>query len=106
MQNRGNNAHMASLCSLNVSLTSELEGFVKDRVASGRYATSSEVVREGLRLLQLREREAEEAFTFLKAQLKRGTDQADRGEFVDTEEVFKKARAIIDGHRSSAAVGS
>jgi len=41
---------------LNVSLTRELEQFVQDRIASGRYQTASEVVREGLRLLELQER--------------------------------------------------
>ena len=91
---------MPALASLNVSLTSELEGFVRDSVSSGRYATSSEVIREGLRLLQLREREAEVALAALKEQLKRGCDQADRGEFVESEEVFKKARALIDRHRN------
>ena len=38
--------------SLNVSLTPELEQFVQSRVASGRYQTASEVIREGLRLLE------------------------------------------------------
>jgi antitoxin ParD1/3/4 len=40
--------------SLNVSLTPELEHFVESRVASGRYQTASEVIREGLRLLEER----------------------------------------------------
>jgi antitoxin ParD1/3/4 len=38
--------------SLNVSLTSELEQFIESRVASGRYQTASELIREGLRLLR------------------------------------------------------
>lgn len=38
--------------SLNVSLTPELEQFILQRVASGRYQTASEVVRAGLRLLE------------------------------------------------------
>ena len=38
--------------SLNVSLTPELERFITDRVASGRYQTASEVVRAALRLLE------------------------------------------------------
>lgn len=40
---------------MNVSLTHELERFVHDRVATGRYHSASEVVREGLRLLESRE---------------------------------------------------
>lgn len=40
---------------MNVSLTRELEEFVRDRVATGRYHSASEVVREGLRLLESRE---------------------------------------------------
>lgn len=38
--------------SLNVSLTPELERFIAERVASGRYQTASEVVRAALRLLE------------------------------------------------------
>jgi antitoxin ParD1/3/4 len=40
----------------NVSLTPELEAFVDDRVACGRYRSASEVVRAGLRLLEEDER--------------------------------------------------
>jgi putative addiction module CopG family antidote len=35
----------------NVSLTAELNGFIRDQVASGQYQNASEVVRAGLRLL-------------------------------------------------------
>jgi putative addiction module CopG family antidote len=40
---------------MNVSLTKELERLINERVASGRYQSSSEVVREALRLLEERE---------------------------------------------------
>ncbi len=40
---------------MNVSLTSELEKMVAERVASGRYASASEVIREALRLLDERD---------------------------------------------------
>ena len=81
---------MAVRTSLNVSLTPELERFVQERVASGRYQTASEVVREGLRLLELQERDREAAHEALKAKLKRGVAQAERGEVVDGEEFLEK----------------
>ena len=37
---------------MNVSLPPEQDRFVRTQVASGRYRTASEVVREGLRLLE------------------------------------------------------
>ena len=46
---------------MNVSLTRELEDLVNEKVRSGLYQTSSEVVREALRLLKLRDDEARRA---------------------------------------------
>ena len=43
---------MAQRQTLNVSLPSTQEQFVRDQVAAGRFRTASEVVREGLRLLE------------------------------------------------------
>jgi antitoxin ParD1/3/4 len=40
---------------MNVSLTDKLEEFVNQLVEEGRYRSASEVVREGLRLLEIRE---------------------------------------------------
>ncbi|MBB3020899.1 antitoxin ParD1/3/4 [Microvirga lupini] len=39
----------------NVSLTAELNAFIRDQVASGQYQNASEVVRASLRLLQQHE---------------------------------------------------
>lgn len=51
---------------------------------------ASEVIREGLRLLESQERDREAAYAALKIKLERGSAQADRGEFVDPDEVLKK----------------
>jgi antitoxin ParD1/3/4 len=40
---------------MNVSIGNRWEGFVEGAVKSGRYASASEVVREGLRLVEERE---------------------------------------------------
>jgi antitoxin ParD1/3/4 len=69
---------------MNVSLTPQLEKFVDERVAKGQYASASEVVRAGLRLLQARET-AREA---LRRQVAVGLKQARRGKLVDGEKVF------------------
>ena len=48
---------MTTRKTMNVSLTPELERFVAEMVASGRYRTASEVVRAALRLLEKEEKE-------------------------------------------------
>lgn len=80
---------------VNVSITPELDAFLQSRVESGRYQTTSEVVREALRLLERQERERDEAFQQLKAKLERGAAQAEAGELIDGDEVFEEMRAMI-----------
>jgi antitoxin ParD1/3/4 len=65
-------------------------------VQSGRYQTTSEVVREGLRLLQRQETERDEAFQQLKAKLERGPAQANAGQLLDGDEVFEELRQLIE----------
>ena len=81
---------MANQITVNVSLTPELEAFVASRVASGRYQSASDVVRAGLRLLEDREREREAALAEVRQKIAIGLEQAERGEFLDGEEVFRQ----------------
>jgi antitoxin ParD1/3/4 len=67
---------------MNVSLTPELEQLVAEKVKSGMYQTSSEVIREGLRLLK----ERDERLKSLRNDIRRGLDAADRGEFTEYDE--------------------
>jgi len=86
--------------SLDISLTPELEQFVESRVASGRYQTPSEVVREGLRLLAEREQAGEAAVEELRAKIRRGVEQADRGELLDGDAVFEEIRQMSARRRA------
>lgn len=65
----------------NVVLTDRQEVFVGELVAAGRYQNASEVLREGLRLLedQIQHRQAE--LSAIQAGLIAGFDQIERGEF-------------------------
>ena len=92
---------MAMRTSLNVSLTPELDRFVQGRVASGHYQTASEVIREGLRLLEQQERERDAAFQALKVKLEHASAQADQGDFIDPAEVLRK----IDARKRRRAAG-
>jgi antitoxin ParD1/3/4 len=84
---------------VNISLTPELDAFLQGRVKSGRYQTTSEVVREALRLLERHERDRDDALSQLKAKLKRGAAQAERGELLDGDEVFDELRKMIEERR-------
>src|SRR5580700_7631549 len=95
----GYSPNMANRTTVNVSLTPELDAFLQSRVRSGRYQTTSEVVREALRLLQRQEMERDEAFQKLKARLKRGAAQAERGELLDGDKVFEELRELIEERR-------
>ena len=77
---------------MNVSLTPELEKLVEAKVRTGRYHSASEVIREGLRLLeeqdQLRELRLEE----VRRKIQQGLDQLDRGEGISGEEVYQQMK--------------
>jgi antitoxin ParD1/3/4 len=79
---------MANRITLNVSLTPELDQFVSDRVASGRYQSASEVIREGLRLLEEREVVRQTALESLRESIDAGLAEAKRGELLDGEQVM------------------
>ena len=75
---------------MNVSLTPELERFIREKVGSGRYHSASEVVREALRLLEERERLRELRLEELRREIQKGIDS---GEPVDGEAVFDRLLA-------------
>lgn len=87
---------------MNVSLTPELEQLVRQKVDSGRYLSASEVVREGLRLLEDRELlvRSYRLYQIRLAQLQKELDpaiqEADRGELLDGEAVFAELYAELD----------
>jgi antitoxin ParD1/3/4 len=62
---------------MNVSLTDELVAFVKAKVGTGRYTSSSEVVRDALRLM---EKQEEEKLAWLREAFKEGIESGDAGE--------------------------
>jgi antitoxin ParD1/3/4 len=74
---------------ISADLGRQLEGFVAKLVAEGRYNSKSEVLREGVRLIQ--DREARLAA--LDASIARGIADADAGRTIPATEVFDRLEA-------------
>lgn len=64
----------------NVHLTEHFDHFIDDGISSGRFSNASEVVREGLRLLEQREAEDRAKLEWLRSAVQEGIEAADRGD--------------------------
>ena len=67
-----------------VNLGETLEGVVDHLVSKGRFGSRSEVLREGVRLVQ----ERESWLAMVERKVEDGRTQIARGEGIDAEEVF------------------
>lgn len=83
---------------MNVSLTEELAEFVKAKVSSGRYTSSSEVVREALRLLEQHDALQTEKLRWLKKAWQDGLDSGDAGA-LDANQIQLEARQKLAAAR-------
>jgi antitoxin ParD1/3/4 len=88
---------------MNVSLPEELAEFVKAKVSSGRYTSSSEVVREALRLLEQQDIKNAEELRWLQMAWQEGLDSGDAGE-LDVESLKREARQRMASVRGAWAV--
>lgn len=80
---------------MNVSLTPELEQIVSLKVESGLYNSASEVVREGLRLLQQRDEMREMKLEALRKEIQKGIDDLEAGRVRDGGEVMAEFKSRL-----------
>lgn len=86
---------------LSITLSNEMAETVKAKVASGEYATESEVIRDGLRVLMARDRAVEQwlrdrvgpAYDALKADPSRAVSVKQVRARLATEHMNRKTRA-------------
>ena len=64
---------------MNISLTPELEEFVREKVETGRYLSASEVVREALRVLEERDQVRQLQLKQLRDDIGEGLADLDAG---------------------------
>lgn len=72
-----------------VALGSHFEEFLKSQLDSGRYNNASEIIREGLRLLENREQLRLMQIDALKAEIQKGVDSPRKS----LDEVFDRLEA-------------
>lgn len=71
----------------NVVLTERHEEFIERLVKSGRYQDASDVLRDGLGLMEQREAEDAGKLEILRVAARIGVDALDRGEFKEFEDI-------------------
>lgn len=84
---------------ISADLGTTLETYVDTLVEKGRYNSKSEVIREGIRLVQ----ERETRLAFLHAAIQEGIDAVKAGDVYTSEEVFAELDALIDAKMKAIA---
>jgi antitoxin ParD1/3/4 len=74
------------------TLGAHFEGFIKQQVNTGRYASASEVVRDSLRMLEEQEAMRQVRLDALRAEIEHG---ATSGPGIPADQAFAKARQRI-----------
>ncbi len=80
---------------MNVHMTKHHEEYIRRKIASGRYSSASEVVREGLRLLEEKDRLQELHVEEVRDKIRRGRADVQQGRIrpLDMEAIKAEARA-------------
>jgi antitoxin ParD1/3/4 len=86
------------------TLGQHYERFVKELVESGRYASASEVVRDGLRLMEEREQVRAAKLEALRREIQDGIDSGPT-EPLDMDAIKTEARARRRARNEAAARG-
>ena len=76
---------------MNISLTPELESFIKKKVACGLYTSASEVVRESLRLMHTYDDVQKQRLSEIRKSIDAGMAQVSHEEYVDGKESREKS---------------
>ena len=89
---------------MNVSLTPQLEQMIMKKVASGRYSSASEVVREALRLFEDHEYIRKMRLEELRREVQTGVDQLDQGQATEFDEsalgrIKARGRELLESNR-------
>ena len=81
---------------MNISLTTELEQFVNDKVNSGMYTSASEVIRESLRLLHAYDDLQTQRVNQLNQVIDVGLQQLNKGNKISAKDSYNRLKKKIN----------
>ena len=83
------------------SIGKHFEAFIEKLIESGRYSTASEVIRDGLRIIEEREQSREAKLEALRAAIQEGLDSPSEEIDIDEwiEDVKRRGRARLAAER-------
>lgn len=87
---------------MNISLTPELEQYIKSQVDSGKYTSADEVIFAGISLLKERDRIYKGRFEELQPEIVLGIEAAEQGEVIDGKVVFHQLQQKLQQRRIQA----
>jgi antitoxin ParD1/3/4 len=74
------------------SIGKHFEGLIESLIESGRYSTASEIMREGLRLIEEREDRRKAGLEALRAEIQKGFDSGPSEE-AEVDDIIKAVKA-------------
>ena len=91
---------MATVEKLSIALTPEFAADIRQAIATGEYASTSEVVRDALRAWKLVRQERQAAIEALRQVWREGADSG-AGELLDAEDIKRRGRERLAARKAS-----
>ncbi len=84
---------------MNITLGTEFEKRINEKIASGLYTSASEVIRDGLRLLFEKDMLKQQQLEILRQEVAKGFDQLSAGESISKSalDIFAEASSETNG---------
>ena len=92
---------MSAAEKISITLTPAMNRMIQKRVKSGQFASSSELIRESLRVWQKQEDEHQERIASIRARIKASID--DPRPSLSAEEVFAELKAHHESRKRSGS---
>jgi putative addiction module CopG family antidote len=83
---------MSRTTSLTVTLPDDLDAFIRERVAAGRFPSAGALIRQAVEDLERRERERDAVIADLNREIETGARQAETGQLRDGKQVLADIR--------------